>query len=274
MALSGGGGLTGGMGMGMAYQAPPPVHTAPSINHGAGMPSIADGLTTEDRAKETLTQTTRIVSFDPVSSSTKNNQVSVVDEDGEFNIKARKGLNLNSLSLRVSDDVVAYKALKKYIKKGSNIAKVIQTCVGKPVDGVPGSKDFITFEDLAKFCTSTNPDGTPPKLSTLTKSPLVELKPLPQPNGNMKYGLAIKIHPTESPIVALPVSENTRDELREMATDIMATSTTKLTHPIPLARLHLFRSSFSSFIKNAHKLASLGGRRKSWDCSSGWPSPP
>jgi len=41
--------------------------------------------------------------------------------------------------------------------------------------------------------------------------------------------------------------EHTRDEVREMATDIMAvTSTTKLTHPIRMAR-----SSRSFFIKNA-----------------------
>ena len=39
--------------------------------------------------------------------------------------------------------------------------------------------------------------------------------------------------------------EQTRDEVREMATDtdIMATSSTKLTHPIRLARS--FRSSFA-----------------------------
>ena len=43
--------------------------------------------------------------------------------------------------------------------------------------------------------------------------------------------------------------ENTRDEVREMATDIMATSTTKQTHPIRLAR-----SFRSSFIKNCASL--------------------
>jgi len=43
--------------------------------------------------------------------------------------------------------------------------------------------------------------------------------------------------------------ENTRDEVREMATDIMATPTTKLTHSIRLAR-----SFRSSLIKNAHNL--------------------
>jgi len=50
--------------------------------------------------------------------------------------------------------------------------------------------------------------------------------------------------------------ENTRDEVREMATDILATTTTKLTNPIRLARLVC-----SCFIKNAHKLASLGADR-------------
>ena len=47
----------------------------------------------------------------------------------------------------------------------------------------------------------------------------------------------------------------TRDESREMATDVMATSTTKLTHSFLLIRLH---SSCSCFIKNADNLASLG----------------
>ncbi len=39
---------------------------------------------------------------------------------------------------------------------------------------------------------------------------------------------------------SLDEDEHTRDESREMATDIMATSTTKLTHPIRLARLVRF----------------------------------
>jgi len=47
--------------------------------------------------------------------------------------------------------------------------------------------------------------------------------------------------------------EHTRDEVREMATDIMATSTTKLTHPF-----RVVRSFRPSFIKNAYNLASLG----------------
>ena len=54
---------------------------------------------------------------------------------------------------------------------------------------------------------------------------------------------------------ALDEDENTRDESREMATYIMATSTTKLTHSIRLARLVSVRSCF---IKNAHNIASLG----------------
>ena len=41
-----------------------------------------------------------------------------------------------------------------------------------------------------------------------------------------------------------------------------ATSTTKLTHPIRLSRS--FRSSRSSFIKNAHNLASLGAAGRFW----------
>ena len=49
--------------------------------------------------------------------------------------------------------------------------------------------------------------------------------------------------------------EHTRDEVREMATDIMATSTTKLTHPF-----RVVRSFRPSFFKNAYNLASLGDR--------------
>ena len=48
-------------------------------------------------------------------------------------------------------------------------------------------------------------------------------------------------------------NEHTREGSREMAADIMATSTTELTHSIRLARLVC-----SCFIKNAHNLASLG----------------
>jgi len=47
--------------------------------------------------------------------------------------------------------------------------------------------------------------------------------------------------------------EHSSDEVREMATDIMATPTTKLTHPIRLARSS--RSSRSSFITNAPRFA-------------------
>ena len=49
---------------------------------------------------------------------------------------------------------------------------------------------------------------------------------------------------------SLDEDEHTRDESREMATDIMATSTTKLTHPIRLTRLVR-----SCFIKNAPRFA-------------------
>jgi len=48
--------------------------------------------------------------------------------------------------------------------------------------------------------------------------------------------------------------EDSSDEVREMATDIMATSTTKLTHPIRLARS--FRLSFIKM-----RLASLGAAK-------------
>ena len=57
---------------------------------------------------------------------------------------------------------------------------------------------------------------------------------------------------------SLEEDENTRDGYREMAADIMATSTTKLTlfHSIRLAR-----SFPRCSIKNAHNLASLGVER-------------
>ena len=53
-----------------------------------------------------------------------------------------------------------------------------------------------------------------------------------------------------SQLASLDEDENTRDESRKMATDITATSTTKLTHTILLARL-----LHSWFIKIASRFA-------------------
>jgi thiol-disulfide isomerase/thioredoxin len=56
--------------------------------------------------------------------------------------------------------------------------------------------------------------------------------------------------------------EHTRDEVRELATDIMATSICKLTH--------WFGSFRSCFIQNAHNLASLGaGKLQQWLAMAG-----
>ena len=41
---------------------------------------------------------------------------------------------------------------------------------------------------------------------------------------------------------------HSRNEVREMAKDIMAISTTKLTHPIPFGSLHSYRSSFIKYV--------------------------
>jgi len=52
--------------------------------------------------------------------------------------------------------------------------------------------------------------------------------------------------------------EHSRDEVRKMATDIMATSIHYCTNSIPLISFGSLGSFRSCFIKNAHNLASLG----------------
>ena len=62
---------------------------------------------------------------------------------------------------------------------------------------------------------------------------------------------------------SLDEDENTRDEVREMATDIMATSTAMLTHPIRLARLaHFTRFARPSLKRLVHACADF--RTEHW----------
>jgi len=61
---------------------------------------------------------------------------------------------------------------------------------------------------------------------------------------------------------SLDEGENTREESREMATDIMATSTTELTHSVCVARfIHFALASLK--IKMLH--ASLGAAKNWWE---------
>ena len=121
--------------MAMAHQANPmPQVNIPKINHSAGTPLQADGLTTQDRAREKLIVDSRIASWDPMDSGLVSGGLNVVvaDQKGEvrsLSKEKRRDLTVGNLSLKVTSDQASYKLLKKFIKKGSNIQGVIDSCV-------------------------------------------------------------------------------------------------------------------------------------------------